>query len=326
MSSGFTVATNEHLIRSNLYSNEITRMFQDDLFAMKFVRTITDFPDGTTLNMPRMGQAETADFSEGQAIKYSKFDTGNFTFTIDQYKYSANSMSSKFKRDSFWAAEVEAAFGPEQHRALMKAFEARVFNRANAAQTASNANLINGFPHRMVASGTNATLAFKDFIRAELALRKANVPCRNLVCIMSPETAAQVQANSAITGLLSPIPRWGAVSIDGLVSGFQFKFSVFGFDCYISNYLPTDVTETIADGGQPGPGSVSGDGQVNIFFSAEPGNTLPWIAAFRQMPTVYSEFNKDLQQMEFLTICEYGVACFRPENQVIILTDKSQGF
>ena len=35
MASGFTVATNEHFIRANLYSREITRMFQDDLFAMR---------------------------------------------------------------------------------------------------------------------------------------------------------------------------------------------------------------------------------------------------------------------------------------------------
>lgn len=324
MSSGFTVATNEHLIRQNLYSNEITRMFQDDLFAQKWVRTITDFPDGTTLNMPRMGQAESADFQEGQAIKYSKFDTGNFTFTIDQYKYAANSMSAKFKRDSFWAAEVEAAFAPEQHRALMKGFEARVFNRANAGQTSASPNLWNNFPHRMVASGASGTIAFKDFNRAELALRKANVPCRNLVAIVSPETAHQIQVNTAISGLLSPIPRWGNVSIDGLVSGFQFKFSVYGWDVYVSNYLPTDITETIS-GSQPGAGTVTTNGQVNLFFSAEPGNTLPWIAAFRQMPTVYSEFNKDLQQTELLTICEYGVALYRPENMVIILTDKSAG-
>lgn len=324
MSSGFTVATNEHLIRQNLYSNEITRMFQDDLFAMRFVRTITDFPDGTTLNIPRLGQAEQLDFAEGQAIKYSKFDTGNFTFQIDQYKYAANSISSKFKRDSFWSSEVEAAFGPEQHRALMKGFEARVFNRANAFQTAANPNLVNNFPHRLIASGTNQVLAFKDFMRAELALRKANVPGRNLVAIVSPETAYQIESQSSITGLLSPIPRWGSVSIDGLVSGFQFKFSVFGWDVYISNYLPTGITETIS-GTQPGNGTIgSSNGQVNLFFSAEPGNTLPWIAAFRQMPTVYSEFNKDLQQMEYLTICEYGVAIYRPENMVVILTDKSQ--
>lgn len=322
MATGFEVGTNEHLIRSNLYSNEITRMFQDDLFAMRFVRTITDFPDGTTLNMPRMGQAETADFAEGQAIKYSKFDTGNFTFTIDQYKYAANSMSSKFKRDSFWAAEVEAAFAPEQHRALMKAFEARVFNRANAAQTAANANLVNLFPHRLIASGASGVLTFKDFMYAELALRKANVPMRNLVAIVAPETAFQIQNQTSITGLLSPIPQWGKVSIDGLVSGFQFKFNVFGWDVYVSNYLPTDITETIS-GTQPGNGTVTTNGQTNLFFSAEPGNTLPWIAAFRQMPTVYMEFNKDLQQTELLTICEYGISVFRPENMVIILTNKA---
>lgn len=324
MSTGFTVGTNEHLIRQNLYSNEITRMFQDDLFAMRFVRTLTDFPDGTTLNMPRMGQAEVADFQEGQAIKYSKFDTGNFTFQIDKYQYSANSMSAKFKRDSFWSAEVEAAFAPEQHRALMKSFEARVFNRANAYQTAANPNLVNGFPHRLIASGTNQILAFKDFMLAELALRKANVPMRNLVAVIAPETAYQIQSQSSITGLLSPIPQWGSVSVDGLVSGFQFKFNVFGWDCYVSNYLPTGLTETIS-GTQPGNGTISGgNGQVNLFFSAEPGNTLPWIAAFRQMPTVYSEFNKDLQQTEMLTITEYGVAIFRPENMVVILTDKSR--
>lgn len=324
MASGFTVATNEHLIRSNLWSNEITRMFQDELMAMRWVRTITDFPDGTTLNLPRVGQAESSDFAEGQAIKYNKFDTGNFTFTIDQYKYSANSMSAKFKRDSFYSSEVEASFGPEQHRALMKGFEARVFNRANASQVAGSGNLINNFPHRLVASGASTTIAFKDFMRAELALRKANVPCRNLVAVVAPETAHQLQSQSAVTGLLSPIPKWGQVSIDGLVSGFQFRFNIFGWDVYVSNYLPTGITETIS-GGQPGAGTVTTNGQVNLFFSAEPGNTLPWIAAFRQMPTVYSEFNKDLQQDEFLTICEYGVAIYRPENMVVILTDMSAG-
>lgn len=317
MASGFTVATNEHLIRANIYSNQITRMFQDDLFAMRFVRTITDFPDGTTLNIPRLGQAESSDFAEGQAIKYSKFDTGNFTFQIDQYKYSANSISEKFKRDSFWSEQVQAAFAPEQHRALMKAFEARVFNRANASQTASNLNLINGAAHRYVGHGTNETLAFKDFMLAEYALRKANVPMRNLVAVVDPSVIYAMENNSSITGLLSPNPKWASVSTEGLVSGFQFRFSIWGWDVYVSNYLPRDIAETV--------NSVSVTvGVANLFFSAEPGDTTPFIAAFRQMPTVYSEFNKDLQQTEFLTITEYGVQVYRPENLVVILTDTDQ--
>lgn len=317
MASGFTTLTNEHFIRAQIYSRDITKMFQDDLFAMRFVRTITDFPDGTTLNMPRLGQAEQADFAEGQAIKYNKFDTGNFQFQIDQYKYSANSISEKFKRDSFWSAEIQSAFAPEQHRALMKGFEARVFNRANASQTASDLNLINGAAHRFVGSGTNETLALKDFMLAEYALRRANVPMRNLVAIVDPSVAFAIENSTNAVNLLSPMPKWGDMVNQGLVSGFQFRFSIFGFDVYVSNYLQRDIAETVDSK------SVT-VGVANLFFSADPGDTTPFVAAFRQMPTVYSEFNKDLQQTEFLTICEYGVQVYRPENLVVVLTDTDQ--
>ena len=85
----------------------------------------------------------------------------------------------------------------------------------------------------------------------------------------------------------------------------------------MSNYLPRDIAETVN-------GASVTVGVANLFFSAEPGNTLPWIAAFRQMPTVQSEYNKDLQQTEFLTICEYGVQVFRPENLCVVLSDTDQ--
>ena len=314
MASGFTVASNEHLIRANIYSRDITRAFQDDLFAMRFVRTITDFPDGTTLNIPRLGTAESSDFAEGQAIKYQKFDTGNFTFAIDQYKYSANSISAKFKRDSFWSAEVQAAFAPEQHRALMKGFETRVFNRANASQTASSQNLINTAQHRWVGSGTGQTMTVKDFFLAEYALRKANVPMRNLVAIVDPSVAYAFENSTNAINLLTPLPKWGNMTNEGLVSGFQFRFNIAGFDVYVSNYLAGGIAETIN-------ARSTTTGVANLFFSADPGPAIPFIAAFRQMPTVFSDFNKDLQQEEFLTICEYGVQVFRPENLCVVLTD-----
>lgn len=313
--AGFQVSNNTDFIRSNIYSKQITRAFEDDLFAMRFVRTITDFPDGSTLNMPRLGVAETADFAEGQAIKYNRFDTGNFQFSIDQYKYSANSISAKFKRDSFWSAEIQAAFAPSQHRALMKGFEARIFNRANAIQTASNQNILNGAQHRWVGSGTSNSLSIKDFFLAELALRVANVPMRNLVAVVDPTCAYDLEQSTNAINLLSPMPKWGDMVNTGLVSGFQFRFNIAGFDVYVSNYLAQNIAETINSK------SVT-TGVANVFFSAEPGMTTPFIAAFRQMPTVYSEFNKDLQQDEFLTICEYGIGVYRSENLCVVLTDK----
>lgn len=312
--SGFMVANNEHLIRSQLWSKDITQLFLDDLFAMRFVRTITDFPDGTTLNIPRIGLAEQADFAEGQAIKYNKMDTGNFQFQIDQYKYSANAISEKFKRDSFYSAEVLSMFAPRQHRALMEGFETRVWDRANAGQTANNLNIINEGAHRWVGSGTSQTMALADFTKARLSLKKAGVPLNNLVAVVDPTVAYAIENQTNAVSLLSPMPKWGDMVHGGLTSGFQFRFNLYGFDVYESNYLPRNIAETINS-------KTTTTGVANFFFSAAPGDTLPLISAFRQMPTVYSEFNKDLQQTEYLTICEYGVALYRPENLCTVITD-----
>src|SRR5258707_12426714 len=99
--AGFTDQSNQFLVRSQLWSRQIKELLLDDLNAMKFVRIISDFPDGYLINIPSLGEAESADYTEGQAIKYNEMATGNFTFQFDQYKYSANAMSEKFKRDSF---------------------------------------------------------------------------------------------------------------------------------------------------------------------------------------------------------------------------------
>jgi len=314
--AGFMSSTNQYLIRTQLWSREIKQLLLDDLMAMKFVRVITDFPDGYTINIPSIGEAETADFNEGQAIKYNQMDTGNFQFSFDQYKYSANSISEKFKRDSFYAQDVIAAFVPRQHRALMEAVETRILSVANSGQTASNINAINGASHRWVGSGGTppaATLAFSDFAKAYYALQKANVPMRNLVAIVDPSVAYTMQTNSNVTNLLSPMPKWGQVINDGIVTGMEFRFSLFGFDVYVSNYLPQGFSETV--------NAISVTNAVaNMFFSATPGDVQPWVGGFRQMPTVYSEFNKDLQQEEYLTISEYGFKLYRPENMVIVLT------
>lgn len=314
MASGFTTLTNEHLIRSNLWQRQLKELLLDDLNAMKWVRVLTDFPDGTTLNIPSLGEAETADFSEGQAVKYNKLDTGNFTFSFDQYKYSANSISEKFKRDSYYASDVISAFVPRQHRALMEAIETRIFTRGNSGQTASDLNRINSAPHRWVGHGTSNSLHYTDFARARYALIKANVPLNNLVAVIDPSAAYTLEAQTNVVNMLSPMPMAEDVLKNGSTTGFRFRYNLMGFDVYESNYLPQAISETV--------NSVAvTNGVCNQFFSAAPGDTLPIVGGFRQMPTVYSDFNKDLQQEEFLTIAEYGFKLYRPENMVCVLTD-----
>ena len=84
--AGFTTNNTDHLIRSNLWTSDLKEVLLANLMGMKHVRMLTDFPDGDTFNIPSIGQAEAYDYVEGQAIRYNAMDTGNFTFTITDYK------------------------------------------------------------------------------------------------------------------------------------------------------------------------------------------------------------------------------------------------
>jgi len=110
---------------------------------------------------------------------------------------------------------------------------------------------------------------------------------------------------------------WEGIIRDGITTGTKFKYNVFGFDVYESNYLETSLNETIG-------GLTTAAGVGNLFFSATPGDTLPFVGLIRQPPKVESEFNKDLQREEYVTTCRYDFKLYRPENIVVVLTDTDQ--
>ena len=313
--SGFNTGTNEHLIRSNLWSSQIKEVLLDELFATKYVDLITDFPDGDTLNIPSIGQAEVLDYDEGQAVRYTAMDTGNFTFTINKYKSSATYITNKMKQDSFYMSRLVSSFVPKQSRAISKAMEVDVLNLGFAGQTASNLNNINGAPHRWVAAGTNNVLVPQDFAKAKYSLQKANVPMTNLVAIVDPSVEYQL---STITNLvnLSNNPRWEGIVKDGMSTGMKYLTNIYGFDVYVSQNLPSGKSETVDSR------SVT-NGVANYFFSASP-DVLPFVGSIRQPPKVDSEYNKDLQREEYVTTCRYGYKLYRPENLVTVLSDASQ--
>lgn len=314
--AGFNYNTNEHLVRSNLWSSQIKEVLLDELYGMKFVDMITDFPDGDTINIPSIGQAEVIDYDEGQSVRYTAMDTGNFTFTINKYKSSATYITNKMKQDSFYMSRLVSSFVPKQHRAISKAMEVDILNLPYAGQTASNLNNINGAPHRWVAAGTNNVLVPQDFAKARFALQKANVPMTNLVAIIDPSAEYQL---STITNLvqLTNNPKWEGVVREGASTGMKFLFNIYGFDVYVSQNLPAGKTETI------NARTVTTNGVANYFFSAA-SDVLPFVGNVRQAPKVDSEYNKDLQREEYVTTCRYGFKLFRPENIVTVLSDASQ--
>lgn len=315
--AGFMTTTSQHLIRSTMWSSDLKEFFMEDLIGMKYVRMITDLPDGDTVNIPSIGQAEVLDYVEGQPVKYTMMDTGNFTFSINQYKQSATYITEKMLQDSYYSRQLVASFVPKQHRAIMKAMEIDIMNIGPDGQTASDLNSINGAAHRFVASGTNETLSIKDFTLARYALQKANVPMTNLVAIVDPSVEFAF-ANTANIVNLSYNPNWEGIVRTGITTGMRFAFNIMGFDVYVNQNLKSGIAETIN-------GRSVTTGVANIFFSASnEQDQLPFVGLVRQPPKVDSEYNKDFQREEYVTTARWGFKLYRPENLVVILSDTDQ--
>lgn len=312
---GFQSNNTDHLTRSNLWSTEIKDILEDELMAMKYVRMLQGFPDGDQFNIPSIGQAQVSDYEEGQKIKYSSMDTGNFAFTIDTYLQGATFISNKYKQDSYLSAELISQFVPKHERAIMKVIEQDILSLGPEGQTASNTNTINGAYHRYVGGGTLEVIELADFAKAKYALDKANVAATQRIAIVDPSVAFTLSTLSNLVNVSSN-PRWEGIVRDGISTGMKFLMNVYGFDVYESQNLKSGIAETVDSL------SVT-TGVANLFFSAAQ-DQLPFVGAIRQPVKVDSEYNKDEQRDEYVLTTRYGFKLYRPENMVVVLTDTDQ--
>jgi hypothetical protein len=314
--SGFATQTIDHLIRSDLWTSQLKEVLQDELMGTRYVRMLSDFPDGDTFHVPSIGEMEAQNYDENQQVQYTAIDTGDFTFEITEYMSSATYVTNKMKQDSYVMSQIQAQFVPMMSRAIMVDLEQKLMALGPNGQTANNVNAINGARHRIIGSGTNDTISVTDFAKAHYALKKANVPMTNLVAIVDPSVEYSLNTLTNLVNV-SDNPRWEGIVNSGFApTGMRFIKNIFGFDVYVSNYLKQGVSETSDDGAVT-------NGVANLFFSAQ-SDVLPFIGAIRQAPKVDSEYNKDLQRDEYVTTMRYGLKLFRPENLVVVLTDNSQ--
>lgn len=307
-----TTSVISDLIRSEIWSQELKEVLEDDLQARQYVRWLTEFPDGDTFSIPSIGQATVRDYSEDAPVQYDALDTGEFQFTITEYISSATYITDKAKQDSFYMNELVSSFVPKQARAISEHVETNIFALAN--DQASGLNAINGANHRFVANGTNEVITVEDFARAKYSLQKANVPVQNLVAVVDPSVGYEIETLTNIVNVSNNHNLEGPIA-EGMMSNMEFKKNIFGFNIFVSNYLAT-ANESI-------DGKTTTSGKANVLFSAT-SDILPFIGAWRQMPRVESERNKDRQRDEFLTTARYGTKLYRPENLVVILSDDDQ--
>lgn len=308
--------TNSSLIRSNLWSQEIKEVLQEQLALDMLIDWVTDFPDGDTLNIPTVSELSTSNYSEGSQITLESPTSGNFTLTIDKYYQTGFGITDKFKDDSFYVAKATEKYKAGMLRALMEQKESDIAN-LQASQTASDPNVINSFDHRWVAIGTSNEITLADFRKAALVLDKAKVAPSGRVAVIDPSVAY------TMTGLDTVYRQdtYGSnrVTADGLSR--QNIGSYLGFNVYTSLFLDNALAETIA-ATAPGSGSNSSTaGIANMFCGGKNSGAETFKGAMRTMPSINNWYDYNTRTEKFHTVIRYGLKLYRPESLVVVISE-----
>jgi hypothetical protein len=305
---------NEYLVRTELWSSELKDILQEQLIGTKYVRMLNGFPDGNQFTIPSIGELPMREVAENTPVTYDAMDTGEFTFGIDRYVEAATYITDKAKQDSFYAQQLIGMFPSKMRRALDENLESSVMGLINS-QTVGDTNTINGADHRFVASGaSNTVLSLDDFAKAKYALDKAQAGGMR-VAVIDP-SQEYVFNNLVGAQAFTNNPAFEGIVNGGFVNsvtGMRFVKNIFGFDVYVSNFLaaPTDsAVDSVTVPASP---------VTNIFMSVG-GDLTPFVGAYRQMPNVEYERNKDMRRDEYVMNARFGLKLYRPECVVGVIS------
>lgn len=306
-------SNSQAFIEAEQYSSFILNNLHDGLLPQTFYRNVSDFGSGTTLHIKTVGSVTIQEAAEDTPLVYNPIESGEVSLQITNYVGDAWYVTDDLREDGSQIEQLMSARSVESTRALQETFESRFLSVCNAAQTNANPNTINGFAHRIASAETNNVFALKHLIAMRLAFDKANVPDSGRVFICDPVVEATLNGLVTITNDVSPFGEM--ILKEGMARGQRFVMQLFGWDIITSNRLPTG---TFSDGTT----SVTG-GVANIFMCVLDDNTKPIMAAWRRMPKVEGERNKDRARDEFVTRCRWGMGPQRVDTLGVIITSAS---
>ena len=308
-------ANSQAFIEAEQYSAFILRNLTDGLLPGTFYRNVTDFGAGTTLHIKTVGTVTIQDGAEEVPFDYTPIESGEVTLTITDYVGDAWYVTDELREDGAQVEALLAARSQESTRAIQETFESRFLKKCNTSQTNGNPNVINGFAHRIASAvataGSENTITLDHFIRQKLAFDKANAPMAGRVAIVDPVVAATLDRLVSIGRDVTPFGE--QILQNGFAREHEFLMNLYGWNIITSNRLAkgsfSDGTTTVTNG------------VANVFMCVADDNTKPIMAAWRRMPKVEGERNKDLRRDEFVTSARWGFGTQRVDTLGIVITD-----
>ena len=297
-------------IEAEQYSAFILRNLQDGLLPGSFYRNVSDFGSGTTLHIKTVGTVTIQDGAEEVAFDYTPIESGEVTLTITDYVGDAWYVTDELREDGAQVEALMSARSSESTRAIQEIFETRFLKKANTSQTNAAANQVNGFAHRIASAEVNGVISLNHFISMKLAFDKANVPMAGRIAIVDPVCAATLDKTVSLARDVTPFAA--NILANGFDREHSFLMNLYGWNIITSNRL---------DQGSFGDGTTTiTSGVANVFMSVADDNTKPIMAAWRRMPKVEGERNKDLRRDEFVTSARWGFGTQRVDTLGIVIT------
>jgi len=305
-------SNSQAFIEAEQYSSFILNNLHDGLLPQTFYRNVSDFGSGTTLHIKTVGSVTIQEAAEDTPLVYNPIESGEVSLQITNYVGDAWYVTDDLREDGSQIEQLMSARSVESTRALQETFESRFLSVCNSAQTNANANVINGFAHRIASAETNNVAALSHFIKMKLAFDKANVPAAGRVAIVDPVVAATLDGLVSIGRDVTPFGQ--RILENGFAREHTFLMNIYGWDIITSNRLPT-AASGMGDGTTTPANAVA-----NIFMCVADDNTKPIMGAWRRMPKVEGERNKDLRRDEFVTSARWGLGAQRVDTLGVLVT------
>lgn len=295
----------------------------DAFTSLEPFTTVVDFPEGTTRNIPNVGQLPiVTSVAQGAVIPTQDLITGNETFTLD-YSYDMGfSVTDEFKDDSGWVNLV-LAHAMQQMVSQPLAQRSSDIAHLQSGQTGDNPNVVSGADHRFVSTVTNNVGHPNDVALAQFIAKKSRLPS-GITGIISTEQALYWRQLAATGNNFFDQHNFGAnnmyrdAAVGGSGGAMNYVGRVFGTDVYESTDLDIVATESIAaTAGTPlaGTRGVTA-GHANLWLGPE--------AIISHIRTDGAPEYKRIQERKmdawFLRI-RYALKRYRRESFIVQLTD-----
>ena len=308
-------------IEAQQYSKFIIENLHDELLPDTFTRDVTDFGEGTTLNIKSVGTVSIQDVAEDVPLTFNAIDTSTVTLTITDYTGDAWFVNDDLREDGSQIETLSALRAQEAVRALQEDVETKFLAACNDAQTADGTNTVNGVDHRLTANGTSRAVEVADFAYMRYGFDKSNNPQTGRIAIVDPSVALTMDTLTNLVNV-SNNPHFEGMITEGFRRGHQFVKNIYGWDIYVSNRLDILTAATTAVEDRDGNVTNAAAADVaNVFMCVADDNCRPIMRAWRRMPKTEGWRDHDNRQDKFQVTTRYGFGAQRIDSLGILLSN-----